>query len=162
MEYLYILLKTTFLSMNFYFVKFIYYVYLCRKSEWFSIGLIPMHFINQINSNMKLISNLTLVVLLLIAITAAPVDAFAQQAQMLTGIVLYETEPVIGANVTVPGTAIGMDTTLPARHSPLLLPQFDSEPLGVRTKRRMDCRLNFPRPVFPTRARPAGFYSSYK
>jgi TonB-linked SusC/RagA family outer membrane protein len=62
---------------------------------------------------MKLISNPTFKVLLLIAILAIPVEAFAQQSRTLSGVVLDENaEPVIGANVTVPGTSIGTATDL--------------------------------------------------
>ncbi|MDR0541225.1 MAG: SusC/RagA family TonB-linked outer membrane protein, partial [Dysgonamonadaceae bacterium] len=62
---------------------------------------------------MKLISNLTLMALLLMAAIAMPVEAFAQQSRILTGIVVDENdEPVIGANVTVPGTSVGTATDL--------------------------------------------------
>ncbi|MDR0543077.1 MAG: TonB-dependent receptor [Dysgonamonadaceae bacterium] len=51
--------------------------------------------------------------LLLIAAIAMPVEVFAQQSRTLTGVVLDEnTEPVIGANVTVPGTSVGTTTDL--------------------------------------------------
>ncbi|GHT58104.1 SusC/RagA family TonB-linked outer membrane protein [Bacteroidia bacterium] len=61
---------------------------------------------------MKIV-NLTLMALLLIATIAIPIDASAQQTRIISGVVLDEnSEPVIGANVAIPGTSIGTTTNV--------------------------------------------------
>ena len=61
---------------------------------------------------MKIIFNLMFLTLLLITSIAMSVDASAQQSHSISGVVTDETsnEPIIGANVVVPGTSIGTAT----------------------------------------------------
>ncbi|GHT60972.1 SusC/RagA family TonB-linked outer membrane protein [Bacteroidia bacterium] len=62
---------------------------------------------------MKFISNLTFLILLLIATIAIPIDASAQQTRTISGVVLDEnSEPVIGASVAIPGTPVGIATNI--------------------------------------------------
>jgi TonB-linked SusC/RagA family outer membrane protein len=62
---------------------------------------------------MKVISSFVIGALLLVGAAAMPVESFAQSSRSVSGVVLDENvDPVIGANVVVPGTSVGAATDL--------------------------------------------------